>query len=479
MRFKGFLFLTALALLLGPSLGLSQFGGQPGGFGGQGGGFGQGGGRGGRGGSRDPGAMFDSFANGKQSITKADITNPFMQMMFDQVAQSAGSTNGQITREQWVTAMGQIQQQFGGPGGRGAQGGAATPGRTTAGAQTPSNPVAGGLGGNTNPWGGGGNNPWGGGNGNRGGGGGRGGNWNPDTIADMRFRQLDTNGDGLLNTDEMQADETLLAEHDKWDANGDGFIDQNEFRSYFRARIQQFQANGAGGGVQPMPGQDDLEQKPTVYRAGKLPPNLPAWFTQYDTDGDGQVGLYEWKAAGQDMARFEAMDINGDGFLTVEEVLRSPEVVAQAGGQGNRGGLALGQGTGSPARFGQTPGAFGQGRGGNRGQGQGGFGQGQGGFGGRGGNRGQGGFGQGQGGFGQGQGGFGGSRRPRRQSRPGRLRPGSGRLRSGGLWSRSRRPRSRRQSRPGRLRGPRRQSRPGRLRRRSERLVLRQRLNFG
>jgi hypothetical protein len=64
------------------------------------------------------------------------------------------------------------------------------------------------------------------------------------------------------------------------------------------------------------------DQRPIVYRAGKLPKGLPAWFAQLDTDRDGQVGLYEWKAAGKPISAFLAMDANGDGFLTVEEVLR-------------------------------------------------------------------------------------------------------------------------------------------------------------
>lgn len=41
--------------------------------------------------------------------------------------------------------------------------------------------------------------------------------------------------------------------------------------------------------------EDDLDKRPTVYRAGKLPEKgLPAWFVQLDTDQDGQVALYEW-----------------------------------------------------------------------------------------------------------------------------------------------------------------------------------------
>jgi len=71
----------------------------------------------------------------------------------------------------------------------------------------------------------------------------------------------------------------------------------------------------------PLPGEED-GSKPVVYRAGKLPPGLPDWFTQLDTDRDGQVGLYEWKHSGRPLEEFHAMDRNGDGFLTVEEVLR-------------------------------------------------------------------------------------------------------------------------------------------------------------
>ena len=58
-----------------------------------------------------------------------------------------------------------------------------------------------------------------------------------------------------------------------------------------------------------------------VYTAAKLPPGLPAWFAQLDTDKDGQVGLYEWLAAKKPLAEFKAMDRNQDGFLTPDEVL--------------------------------------------------------------------------------------------------------------------------------------------------------------
>ena len=44
-------------------------------------------------------------------------------------------------------------------------------------------------------------------------------------------------------------------------------------------------------------------------------------FQQLDTDQDGQIGLYEWRTSGRPIDEFEKYDRNGDGFLTIEEVL--------------------------------------------------------------------------------------------------------------------------------------------------------------
>src|SRR5262249_54525953 len=128
--------------------------------------------------------------------------------------------------------------------------------------------------------------------------------------ADAVFRRLDQNGDGVLNNDEMP--EALRAERDKWDTDHNGLIDLNEFKAYFKARAQQFQADRGALGGQAFPAEGmaippnlipsapiEEERKPVVYRTGKLPKELPAWFSQLDTDHDGQIGLYEWRAAGK------------------------------------------------------------------------------------------------------------------------------------------------------------------------------------
>jgi len=47
---------------------------------------------------------------------------------------------------------------------------------------------------------------------------------------------------------------------------------------------------------------------------------LPEWFHQLDADGDGQIGLYEWRAAGRPLDEFQRMDRNQDGFITPNEL---------------------------------------------------------------------------------------------------------------------------------------------------------------
>jgi EF hand len=388
-----------VAFLLDPTTGQSQAPrgggdrGSRGGRGGGGGGFGGGGFGGGGGGagamSMDPDRIFEMMARGGDSIVIAD-----MRMGRDRAEQWAkdnGVTNGTLTREQfreysksWTT---------GGAGG-------ARPGG-------PAAPAPGG---------------------DRRGGGTGGRDFDFDKFAEERFNRLDKNKDGFLSFDEMS--ENLQAEREKWDINKDGVIDRAEFKEYLKAYMEKQQADrGAWGGGDNRGGQQagsdpetppvsELDRKVVVLRAGKLGDKMPAWFMEFDIDKDAQVALWEWKEKGGDLATFRDWDLNGDGFITPDEVLRRTALVladekssvpGNSGG-GARGGARFGgaQGGNSPANLSRS-GRGGQGGGapGGRGAGMPGGDRGRG-AGAPGGDRGRGGFGGGGfGGGGFGGGGFG------------------------------------------------------------------------
>ena len=148
---------------------------------------------------------------------------------------------------------------------------------------------------------------------------GRGGKPDESTFADAdrTFRGLDRDGTGLLEAEEQT--EQLRAAKDA-DRDGDGKVSKAEYRDYFQTRVMTAlelaraaeAARAAAAAGTPKP----------AGRVGKRPSGLPRWFEQLDADGDGQIGLYEWRTAGLPTDRFQEMDLDGDGLLTATEYLR-------------------------------------------------------------------------------------------------------------------------------------------------------------
>lgn len=128
---------------------------------------------------------------------------------------------------------------------------------------------------------------------------------------------------------------------------------------------------GWGGGwgdmQRPNEKKETEEERPVAMRYGKLPKDLPSWFEDYDTDKDGQVGLYEWRKASKAMAEFTAMDLNGDGFVTADEYLRFSRQenintkIAAYEETGVKPGSGWGLGTAGPSSGGDTKGKSGPG----------------------------------------------------------------------------------------------------------------------
>lgn len=160
------------------------------------------------------------------------------------------------------------------------------------------------------------------------------------------FQRTDRNQDGRVSPDE--ASDKLKAGWNETDVNRDGFIDFNEYRVYISRTMGGGQSGGPPGGFPGMPpggfpgqpgndfrgtgegggfggrGEKKAEDFSNVgIRYGKLPPGLPDWFAEYDTDKDGQVNMYEWRTVGgKTTAEFRELDANGDGLIAPLELIR-------------------------------------------------------------------------------------------------------------------------------------------------------------
>ncbi len=375
-------------------------GGPPaGGFGGPSGGGDRGGGFGGRGmgGGFNAGAMADSTFNRLQqsyggtgdSLDYSKVPATTRQQM-DMMAQRFGGTpmptTGTVSREQYraeteqkMTAM---RSRFGQPGG------APTAPAPVAGSTGVTVKMIGPDGGDgrpvmvNSPGMNGGMTPGGfGGPGGPSGFGGPGGFTMSDEDLQRRFREYDTTPDGKLTKEELANNprgRRMLDSFDQTDTNRDGAVSLDEYKAYTTARMSGMSPGGPGGpsgfsrGDQGQGGygwqgggggfgpggpaegkrEEAEEERPVVFRYGKLPQNLPGWFTSADFDKDGQIGLYEW--AKQDgyntdarLAEFKTYDLNGDGLLTAEEYLRANGMTATVAGQGR----GRGPNGGDPSAF--------------------------------------------------------------------------------------------------------------------------------
>jgi hypothetical protein len=157
------------------------------------------------------------------------------------------------------------------------------------------------------------------------------------------FSRSDRNRDGKIDYDE--ASDRTKPDFRTLDTNGDGGLDLSEYRVYIQKRYGGLGSDSNGGNNNSYssssggPGNDRSdprgdpnrkEDAPLIaIRYGKLPGGLPDWWNELDTDKDGQVGLYEWREGGRDMKEFLTMDLDADGLLAPQEMLRYTAIKAE------------------------------------------------------------------------------------------------------------------------------------------------------
>ncbi len=177
------------------------------------------------------------------------------------------------------------------------------------------------------------------------------------------FRFYDRNNDGKIDQEEMRRSRRgmdLL----QYDRNRDGVItlDEMEYR-YARRRIENTRNAASGGQGDRDQGQQGGERRgrggrdggrdgdgrersngnPSPYAAlssyrvvapvERLPAGLPDWFYRSDAYGDGQISMAEFSATWSEavLEDFYQFDLNRDGLITPEEVLRAKAAGAVRG----------------------------------------------------------------------------------------------------------------------------------------------------
>jgi Ca2+-binding EF-hand superfamily protein len=111
------------------------------------------------------------------------------------------------------------------------------------------------------------------------------------------------------------SDGTILAEDD----DGGGGTNSRIFHRAARAGTYRVIATSVGG---TRPGPFSLSVRLVEIERSTLPEGLPAWFKALDKDKDGQISLQEWLKGGKKVAEFRKYDLNEDGLVTPDEVLR-------------------------------------------------------------------------------------------------------------------------------------------------------------
>lgn len=146
----------------------------------------------------------------------------------------------------------------------------------------------------------------------------------PGKSKGERFARMDTNGDGILTTAEVEA--AARTSFTAIDANGDGFVTPDELKAHHEAMRAEAKAKWDETKATREDGPAKAEADPARAQAWKAKRAERAqtreakkaeMFASADTDGDGRWSVAEFTAP--HVARFARLDTDGDGRVTADE----------------------------------------------------------------------------------------------------------------------------------------------------------------
>lgn len=130
-----------------------------------------------------------------------------------------------------------------------------------------------------------------------------------------RFKEADTNGNGVVTYDEMMA--TVKTKFSEFDKNGDGYLELGELPkempipAHLEKRIKRHQERmeerAKERGREFDPKDMDSKTKPTRIK----------FIARHDRDGDEKVSVDEFAVGA--VRHFKRMDMNGNGEVTQDE----------------------------------------------------------------------------------------------------------------------------------------------------------------
>jgi hypothetical protein len=172
---------------------------------------------------------------------------------------------------------------------------------------------------------------------------------------------MDTNGNGKIDQEEIDRMPSFV--RDMMKARGvelKAGVTVDEMRNNFRNSTNN-EANGQPNNPNQPGGSSSNTKVLTPYKMKPKQPitlTLPPAYSDIDTDLDGQIGLHEWMLTRRaDIEKFDAMDLDHDGFLIPEELQAADSAAAgtAAVASTERKRLTIVNATPTKAKAGESP----------------------------------------------------------------------------------------------------------------------------